>query len=114
MTKARLSNRGYTLIEVLFTLFLVMILVYQVIPRFSSSQESTRLKIDSMNRLRIEGAVELYKLDTGKMPGTIDDLILPPQGAIGWRGPYLERIPANPIKGSNSYELDEKGKVRIK
>lgn len=105
-------SKGFTLIEVLFVLVLMMIVVLQVAPHFSTSEGSVRLKIDSTNRLRIEGAVDLYKIDTGKVPLTLEDLILPPSGVAGWRGPYLEEVPVNPFKGGEPYELDEKGKVK--
>lgn len=106
------SREGFTLLEVLLILFLMMILVYQVAPRFTSSESLTRLKADSANRLRIEGAVELYKLDTGKIPGSIEDLISPITEVRGWRGPYLDQALVNPMKGAEPYELDAQGKVR--
>lgn len=107
------SSEGYTLLEVLLILFLIMILVYQVAPRFTSSESLVRVKADSANRLQIEGAVELYKLDTGVIPGGMVDLISPVTEVRGWRGPYLEKALVNPMKGAAPYELDVQGKVRI-
>lgn len=105
------SDHGFTLVEVLFTLFLIMMLTYAVAPRFVSSEGWTRSKADSANRLRIEGAVELYKLDTGKYPNRIEDLVIQPSGLAGWRGPYLQEIPVNPAKGAQPYQLNSQGKV---
>ncbi len=106
------NKEGFTLLEVLLLLFLMMILVYQVASRFTSTESLARIKADSANRLRIEGAVELYKLDTGELPGSIEDLISQGTEVRGWRGPYLERIFVNPIKGAAPYELDAQGKVK--
>lgn len=106
------SSEGFTLLEVLLVLFLMMILVYQVAPRFTSAEGLTRVKADSANRLRIEGAIELYKLDTGAIPGSIEDLISKVSEVRGWRGPYLDRALVNPMNGANPYELDAQGKVR--
>lgn len=107
------SSEGFTLLEVLLILFLMMILVYQVAPRFTSSENFLRVKADTANRLRIEGAVELYKLDTGEIPGSIEDLISPVTEARGWRGPYMEQALVNPMKGAAPYELDVQGKVKV-
>lgn len=109
----QVSSKGFTLLEVLLILFLMMILVYQVAPRFTSSESIVRVKADSANRLQIEGAVELYKLDTGKIPGSIEDLIAPVSEVRGWRGPYMEQALVNPMKGAAPYELDAQGKVKI-
>jgi len=106
------SNKGFTLLEVLLVLFIMMILVYQVAPRFTSSESLARVKADSANRQRIEGAVELYTLDTGEIPGSIEDLISPATEVRGWSGPYLDQVLVNPMKGALPYELDAQGKVR--
>lgn len=107
------NTEGFTLLEVLLLLFIMMILVYQVASRFTSAESLARVKADSANRQRIEGAVELYKLDTGRLPGGIEDLISQGTELRGWRGPYLERIFVNPIKGGAPYELDAQGKVKF-
>jgi general secretion pathway protein G len=105
-------SQGFTLVEVLFVLFFMMILVYQIAPRFTSAEELTRVKADAANRLRIEGAIELYKLDTGTNPEMIEDLMSEQPDLIGWRGPYLDKALENPIKGAEPYTLDAQGKVR--
>ena len=107
------SDEGFTLLEVLLILFLMMILVYQVAPHFTSSESLVRVKADSANRMQIEGAVELYRLDTGEIPGSIEDLISPVTEVRGWRGPYMEQALVNPMKGAAPYELDAQGKVKI-
>lgn len=106
-----LSDRGFTLLEVLLVLALFLILVHQAAAHFFTSDVLVRQKMDSANRLRIESGVELYKLDTGKIPQNIEDLILPSEKPKGWRGPYLEQVLENPIKGAGPYALDAQGKV---
>jgi general secretion pathway protein G len=106
-----LSDKGFTLLEVLLVLALLLILIYQAAAHFSTSDALVRQKTDSANRLRIESAVELYKLDTGKVPQNIEDLISPSEKPKGWRGSYLEQVLENPIKGAGPYALDAQGKV---
>lgn len=106
-----LSDRGFTLLEVMLVLALLLILVYQAGGHFSTSDAFVRQKTDYGNRLKIESAVELYKLDTGKVPQRIQDLIAPSERPKGWRGPYLEQVLENPIKGAAPYALNTQGKV---
>lgn len=105
------KQKGFTLLEILLILMLMMAVIGIVAPRFTSAENFTRTQADSANRVRIEGAVELYKLDTGILPEGIEDLYVPPPGVTGWRGPYLEREIVKPTRDGASYELDERGKV---
>ena len=45
--------------------------------------------------LLLEAAVVAFQRETGKFPGTLDDLIRDP-GLPGWHGPYIGAIPADP------------------
>lgn len=76
----------------------------------------------------LQTAVDLFQADTGCLPATVADLAArkqPPKGLDasgneveikGWRGPYLEATPPNPIRGGklgidplNAYTLDSTG-----
>lgn len=104
-------QEGFTLLEILLILFLMIALIGIASSRFSSAQNFTRIQADSANRVRIEGAVELYKLDTGVLPEKMDDLLSSPPGITGWRGPYLQQVIVKPTRDGESYVLDERGKV---
>ncbi len=92
-------------------LAILMVIVGIALPRFSSAVVYTQYQADMANRVLIEGAVDLYKMDTGMVPECIEDLLNPPSGVKGWRGPYLEQMPTHPREGK-TYELDDKGKLR--
>jgi general secretion pathway protein G len=102
---------GFTLLEVLLVLFLMMAIVAISVPRFNTAEGITTSKADSANRVLIEGAIELYRLDTGMFPKEMKDLYLPPPGVRGWRGPYLDQVILKPTRGEESYKLDERGRV---
>lgn len=105
------KKKGFTLMEVLFVLALLMLILGISIPRLNSSVGYTQNQADLANRTLIEGAGELYKLDTGMVPKSIDDLLYPPEGVAGWRGPYLARELFPPMESRDTYEFDEKGKL---
>ena len=104
-------QKGFTLLEILLILFLMMAVLGSVGQRFSSTENFVQTKADSANRVRIKGAVELYKLDTGRLPEKIEDLYLPSSGIEGWRGPYLAQGIVKPTRDREPYQLDEKGNV---
>lgn len=102
---------GFTLLEVLLTLVVLGIITAQIAPRYGSSILSSRDQTQHANRVRIEGAVELYRLDTGILPNRLEDLLSSPPGGHGWRGPYLDKLPTQP--DGKPYTLDTQGKVGI-
>ena len=38
----------------------------------------------------VESAIDTYKLNTGKLPSKLEDLVVCPPGLNGWAGPYLK------------------------
>lgn len=102
---------GFTLIEVLLAVAILGMILAQVVPHYDSAILSSKEQAQQANRLRIEGAAELYRLDTGVFPGCLEDLLSAPPEAHGWRGPYLDKIPIQPNGGP--YSLNAKGKVEM-
>ena len=107
----RCKEKGFTLLEVLLVLCLMMAIISIAAPGWGTAKNNTSTQADLANRVPIEGAVELYKLDTGKLPEGIADLYAPPPGIEGWRGPYLRQRFTKPTDNEERYELDEGGKV---
>lgn len=102
---------GFTLIEVLMTLAILGMLLVLVVPKYDSSILSSKEQAQQADRLRLEGAVELYRLDTGAFPSSLDDLLYSPSEVKGWRGPYVDKIPTQ--QDGRSYILNAQGKVGI-
>lgn len=102
---------GFTLLEVLLTFFVLGLVLAQIAPKYNTSVQFSRDQAQQANYLKIEGAVELYRLDTGVIPTRLEELIAAPPGISSWRGPYLNSIPAQP--NGQPYTLDAQGKVGI-
>jgi general secretion pathway protein G len=87
------ASRGFTLLELVMVLVIIGVILAMVGPRvFNSlgraSSERAKVQIE-----QIGGALELYKLDTGRYPSSqegLGALIAAPSGAANWNGPYLK------------------------
>ena len=103
---------GFTLWELLLVLFLMGVILSIATPHFGSATNQVWNRIDLANKEKIEGAAQLYRIDVGKSPPSVSDLLYTPMGASGWRGPYLDEIPINPFDATLIYQIDALGQVR--
>jgi len=102
---------GFTLWELLLVLFLMGVILSLAMPRFGSATNQVKIRVDLANKEKIEGAAQLYRIDVGKSPLSVSDLIYAPLGVIGWRGPYLGETPINPFNPTQVYPIDDLGQV---
>jgi general secretion pathway protein G len=91
---------GFTLLELLVVMVIIGLLAGFVGPRFfaqigKSEVKTARAQIDALGK-----ALDQYRLDMGRYPGTAEGLISlnqQPEGNARWSGPYLKKsIPADP------------------
>ncbi|MFZ3102815.1 MAG: type II secretion system protein GspG [Desulfitobacteriaceae bacterium] len=105
------AEKGFTLLELLLVLFLVGLLIGGVVPHYEGSREKTFEKLNLTNIKLIQGAAQLYRLDMGVFPTTVDDLMLNSTNNCNWRGPYLDQWPKNPYDQTKAYIIDGLGRV---
>jgi len=103
---------GFTLWELLLVLFLMGVILSIATPHFGSATNQVWNRIDLANKEKIEGAAQLYRIDVGKSPLSVSDLLYTPTGSSGWRGPYLDEIPINPYDATLIYQIDALGQVK--
>jgi len=99
------KSRGFTLIEIMVVIVILGILAGLVLPRFMGRTEEAKKVKAKLQIENLEGALKLYKLDTGMYPTTeqgLEALVQKPAtGTVpaNWReGGYLEKgkIPLDP------------------
>jgi len=103
-------EKGFTLIELMVVIVILGILAGLVLPRFMGRTEEARRTKARIQIENLEGALKLYKLDSGTYPTTeqgLDALVQKPTTGVipkNWRdGGYLEKgkVPLDPW--SNPY-----------
>lgn len=87
------GHGGFTLIEVMIVVVIISILAAMVVPRLTGRTEEARRKRAAVDIANLESAIDLYELDTGRLPGQLGDLFQAPadlpEGT--WHGPYLKK-----------------------
>ena len=86
------ASRGFTLLELVMVLVIIGVILAMVGPRVFNSlsratSEQAKIKIE-----QIAGALDLYKLDTGRYPNSQEGLaalLAAPAGVANWNGPYV-------------------------
>ena len=73
VTKIR-SQRGFTLIEVVAAAALIGILATMLMPSLSGANDRVKNAKLSNDLAAIDQAIQLYRMDTGKVPGKLADL----------------------------------------
>ncbi len=87
---------GFTLIELLVVLAILAMLAALVGPRVMTALESSKVRTARIQIEDIGAALDLYRLDTGRYPATLEGLVK--DDIPGWNGPYLKkkRVPRDP------------------
>lgn len=109
MTRGARTARGFTLLELLIVVTIIGLLAGFVAPRYFSQVgrseiAATRAQMDSF-----EKALDQYRLDTGRYPGTelgLRALLERPPNEPKWNGPYLRKnIPPDPWGNAYQYRF---------
>jgi len=101
--KSLKSKSGFTLIEVMIVVIILSLLAGIIIPKIVSRPEEARRAKAGVQMKQLEGALGLYKIDTGSYPSTEQGLeALVSQPTIGEisknykDGGYMNKIPKDP------------------
>lgn len=89
------NKRGFTLIELLIVLVILGLLASLVAPKMFSKVDSSKIKTAETQLKLFETALDTYRLDVGKHPAALSELISSKEK--NWDGPYLPKeVPLDP------------------
>jgi general secretion pathway protein G len=86
-------DRGFTLIELMIVISLILILVSISIPAYNQSILRAKESVLKQDLFQLRSLISQYTLDKQKAPQSLDDLV---------QAGYIMQIPNDPMTGSNS------------
>jgi general secretion pathway protein G len=94
MTKLRHNrDRGFTLIELMIVISMILILVSISIPAYNQSILRAKESVLKQDLFQLRSLISQYTLDKQKAPQSLDDLV---------QAGYIKQIPVDPMTGTNS------------
>jgi general secretion pathway protein G len=108
---SRRDRQGFTLMEVLLVLMILVVLASMAVTIFGGTQDQA-LKDAAKGEVGVfKSAINLYKFHTKSYPASLKDLNEKPSDAKAaerWHGPYLDKAPVDPW--DNEYKIATPGK----
>ncbi len=85
--KSKIEN-GFSLLELMIAMFILIILLTVAIPTYQSSVLHARETVLKENLWQMRRSIDQYATDKGKLPQSLNDLV---------DGSYLREIPVDPL-----------------
>ncbi|WP_225764843.1 type II secretion system major pseudopilin GspG [Stenotrophomonas sp. Marseille-Q4652] len=93
-TSAR-RQAGMSLLEIIIVIVLIGAVLTLVGSRVLGGADRGKANLAKSQVQTLAGKVENYQLDTGRLPGKLDDLVTQPSGVANWLGPYAKPAELN-------------------
>lgn len=95
--RALRRDRGFTLLELMIVIFIILILASVAMPLYTHHVREAREAVQKQNLQTINKLIEAYKLDKRQSPQSLDDLV---------NAGYLPKLPVDPMTGKPDWATD--------
>ena len=97
MKKTKKILHFFTLMEMVVVIAIIALLATIVTPMYFKHVRKAKVNTAKTQIALLEQAIMDYQLDTGKLPGSLEDLRTNSSSANNWDGPYLKtNVPKDP------------------
>ena len=98
-------SNGFTLIEILVVMAIIAMLAVMVAPNLFNQQARAMRDVARTEISTLEAALDIYRLDVGEYPDSLEGLMEDDADRASWNGPYLRRaVPMDPWDNEYVYE----------
>ncbi len=94
--RSRSSARGFTLLEMMIVISIIIILMAIAIPNYNRTVIQSRESVLRSNLSSLRSVISQYTLDKQKAPQSLDDLV---------QAGYLRQIPVDPMTKETNWEV---------
>ena len=110
--QARRSQRGFTILEIVIVFILLAGIMAFVGPKIFEQMGRAKSQEAKIRIQSLAGNIEMFRLEVGKYPGNLQELVRQPGGAEGkWNGPYAKDVDLKDAWGNDyTYAVPGQGK----
>lgn len=95
VTGKRVFEKGFSLLELMISMFILIVLLSIAIPTYQRSIQHAEETVLKENLWQMDRAIDQYTTDKGKLPKSIDDLV---------DAKYLRERPVDPTLQTTDWE----------
>ena len=100
------THRGFSLLELMISMFILIILLSVAIPTYQRSVQHAREIVLKENLWQMRRAIDQYSADKGKLPKSIDELVEAKYLREKPVDPVMDKFEWNEIQGEDSNSPD--------
>ncbi len=105
-------ERGFTILEIVIVFILLAGIMAFVGPTIFNQMGRAKSSEAKIRIQHLAGQIEMYKLEVGKYPDSLQSLVKQPAGADRWNGPYAKDADLKDAWGNDyRYNVPGQGKA---
>jgi general secretion pathway protein G len=105
-------ERGFTILEIVIVFILLASIMAFIGPKIFEQSGKARSQEAKIRIQSLAGQIEMYRLEVGKYPDSLQALVKQPAGADRWNGPYAKDADLkDPWSNDYRYTVPGQGKA---